>query len=290
MNILSIFEPAEPTTSNASPEGQEATGAAVSTESQGISQGTEDNTSETGETTSPDTTGQEVTEKPAFDYEKAYSELRKDYTKKSQELSELKKTSQQSPQQQQRQAEDIVNMQGWDKDTKDTFWAAFEEDPQAALSLVVQNMLPNTVQQTIQQALQPLLAREQAHQEQETVKAVSGTIKDLSKQYPSLATKEGLGKLMDTVKEIANDLGNPGLVENPSPRILRMAAQEAFPQDQAQLIEALKLQGANEAVENIRAKQGASAKSGKAQTEQKSSADAIKEAILNASKGGGFWG
>lgn len=218
------------------------------------------------ETPSEEEQGEEE-EQPEFDFATAYSELRKDYTRKTQELSELKKQQQyQPPAQEQAGAEDL----------NARFIEEFNQDPVGTLlrwngAITEQNLAPVREQQMAQD--------------------YSRNVETLAKNYPELQTEEGYKQFTGTLVEIAQELGNPNLVQNPPARILKMAANEAFGQSKARLYEKAKAKGKEEAMQTIRTKKGLGAPVGaKPKEVPKTAEEQIADSIVSAGRKGGIFG
>lgn len=162
-------------------------------------------------------------------------------------------------------------------DPNEAFWAQFRDNPLQAIMSVAAFAAGNQIA--------PL-------QEQQRASAVAANIKEIAKEYRQAGTQEGLPILMGKVREIAEDLGNPSLAENPTPRVLRMAAQEAWGDTKAQVYKKGKDAARAEAERNRQNKQGLGARSGaRQQPSDKTPEQSIKEGILAAGKaGGGIWG
>lgn len=163
------------------------------------------------------------------------------------------------------------------EDPNEIVAAALQRDPIGTLNYFIQR--------ATQQALQPL------HEERET-KALADNIKAVAKEYPKVKSEEGMTTLLGKVAEIAEELGRPELASNPTPRVLRMAAEEAFGSTKADLYKRAKNAGREEAEEARRAKQGAGTPKGAkpAPAAPKTAADEIKEGIMSVASSGGIWG
>jgi hypothetical protein len=177
--------------------------------------------------------------------------------------------------QQQRQPEQPQYNQE-QQEPNEVFWNAFQNDPFGTLQYLVQN--------AVQSETAPI------YEQQQTAK-----LKDhfgaLSKEYQQLNTEDGMTTFATKMQEIADELGNPSILENPSPRIMRMAALEAFGDSKASVYKKAKEQGRMEAENARKAKQGLSApRSTKPKQTQKTPEELIAESIVNAGSRGGLFG
>lgn len=226
---------------------------------------TEAGTNEAEEEAKEETPSEEP-EKGNFDYVKAYNELRKDHTRKSQELADFKRQAT-PPAQAAGQGEPNVN---------DTFWQIFQQDPMGTIDYLVN--------QGVEQKTAPIFEQRQT---ETTVK----NLEHLATEYKEVATQEGLTNLFAKVGEIADELGNPKLKDNPTKRVLDMAAREAFGDSKAKLYEKAKAKGKEEMMNSIRTKQGLTATSGtKPKSEPMSIEDQIADSIVGAGRKGGIFG
>lgn len=193
---------------------------------------------------------------------KAYQNLHREFTKSRQQPAA-------APQQ--------AQPGGQPMDPNSVFWDHFRDNPLG------------TIQQLVSMATQQQVAPlQQAREDEQLLK----NVETLAKQYPRAATDEGMGLLFGKVAEIASELGNPGLVKNPSPRVLRMAAAEAFGESGAKAYEMGKRAGREESTAARRTKQAANLpKGGKKQDSgELSPVEQMKANILAASQGGGIFG
>lgn len=222
---------------------------------------------------SPDESGQDDQPLPGGfksteDLAKAYQSLRAEYTKSRQQLAQVSATPISQPQ---------VQPGGQPMDPNSVFWDHFRDNPLG------------TIQQLVSMATQQQVAPlQQAREDEQLLR----NVETLAKQYPKAATDEGMGLLFGKVAEIANEIGNPGLIKSPTPRILRMAAAEAFGESGAKAYEQGKRAGREETAAARRTKQAANMpKGGKKQTEgELSPVEQMKANILAASQGGGIFG
>ncbi|WP_438447418.1 hypothetical protein [Gorillibacterium sp. sgz5001074] len=215
--------------------------------------------------------------KSAADLAKSYKELRKTFTQ-SRQQQPAGQPGQPSAGQQQQPADG----QGA-QDLNQVFWNNFRENPMGTLQYLIQQ----SATQLVQQSVSPLMEDRQTEQ-------LSRNIESVAKDYRQIGTPEGMQQLMEKVQEIAEqDFGNPGLANNPSPRLLRLAAQELFGDSKAKVFQKAKQKGRQEAEEARRRKQGLGAPAGSrkpAAPQAKSVADEIGDSIVKAGRGGGIFG
>ena len=284
---MSIFEPA--TIQTESPEmGQDEVATAEAQEMQDTAQ---EPIEETQVEAGADE-AQEVEEQPSDDteqgnesqlnYEVAYRELRRDYTRKAQELAELKRGQVQSPAQQ-------VAGQGQPDMSAltDQFWEEFQRDPVNVLfrfaDSVADQRLQN-YQQQVEQMVAPIY-------ESQAAQAYAKNMESIAKIHPELRTPEGYQQFNEKVHEIVNEVGNPNLIYNTPKRILDMAAKELFGDTGARLYQKAKAQGKEEALNAIRTKQGLSTQTGTKPKEQPVSLeDQVANSIVGAGRKGGIFG
>lgn len=221
---------------------------------------------ETEEDEDQESDDEEEEEQPV-DYAKLYKDLQRDYTKKAQELAQIKKGD---IGKQDEQVTETV-------DPQDKFWDMFQQDPMGTLDAYYQYRS--------QQDLAPIL------QERQTA-ALHSNVAAVAKEYPEVATQEGIKILFDTVSQIATEeYARPELINNPTQRLLRMAAAEAFGAKTAKIYAEAKQKGKQEALDSIKQKQGLSAQTGKKQQDQpKSLEDQLADSIVNAGRKGGIFG
>ena len=245
---MSIFEPA--TIQTESPEmGQEEVATAEAQEMQDTAQepieetqveAGADEAQEAEEQPSDDT---EQGNESQLNYEVAYRELRRDYTRKAQELAELKRGQVQPPAQQ-------VAGQGQPDMSAltDQFWEEFQRDPVNVLfrfaDSVADQRLQN-YQQQVEQMVAPIY-------ESQAAQAYAKNMESIAKIHPELRTPEGYQQFNEKVHEIVNEVGNPNLIYNTPKRILDMAAKELFGDTGARLYQKAKAQGKEEALNAIR--------------------------------------
>lgn len=124
-------------------------------------------------------------------------------------------------------------------------------------------------------------------EEREENNRINSGIDALIPRYPEIATEEGFALFSDKIRELQNDMGTRKL----SDRILKMAAAEVWPESKTQLYQTAKAKGKQEALDNIRAKQGVTTTTTKKPNEQpKSLEDQIADNIMNAGRSGGIFG
>ncbi len=279
---MSIFEPS--TTPDESPDitGQEEQGAEAGQEMQEQAQETsqEESGADAAAEEEQAPSQEEQGEEPEFDYVNGYNELRREFTRKSQELAQMKR--QQQPPQQQGQGQQ-VNQEA----LNNQFWQEFQNDPVNALFRVVDAMAGQKVRQYQDEVAQLIMPIYENQASQTFAKNMGG----LAKTYSELRTQEGYAQFSQKVNEIAQEMGNPNLVHNPPKRILDMAARELFGDSGSKMYQKAKAQGREEAINTIRAKQGLSAPAGAKPKEQpKSIEDQVAESIVGAGRRGGIFG
>jgi hypothetical protein len=180
---------------------------------------------------------------------------------------EFHKSRQQPNQQTQQQQTDNPN---------EVFWNAFQQDPFGTMQYLVNS--------AVQESTAPIY-------EQQATNSLAKNIENLSNDYQQVNTEEGLHSLFDKIHEISEELGNPNLVNNPSKRILRMAAEEAFGDSKAALYKKAKQKGKEEAEMTRKSKQGLSGPSGtKPKQTEKSPEELIADSIVGAGSRGGLFG
>lgn len=200
------------------------------------------------------------------DLETAYINLQREFTKSRQGGGQP--ASGQQPAQQQAPVAD-----NGQPDPNQAFWDQFKDNPLQAIMSVAAFAAGNQIA---------------PYEEKQRAATVAANIKEIAKEYRQAGTQEGLPILMDKVREIAEDMGNPSLADYPSPRVLRMAAQEAWGDTKAQAFKKGKDAARAELERNRQNKQGLGAKSGARQQKgDKTPEQSMKDAILAAGRGGG---
>lgn len=198
---------------------------------------------------------------------KAYKNLEREFHK-----------SRQQPQQDQYQQQQFQQqtMQQQIQDPNSQFWDLFQQDPISTMNFFINN--------AVQEQTKPIY-------ETQATQQLANNISQLSGQYDQVNTEDGLNQLFDKIGEISEELGNPSILENPSPRILRMAAQEAFGDQTAQLYQQAKQKGKEEAENNRKAKQGLTGPSGtKPKQNEKTPEEQLAEMIINSGRSGSMFG
>ena len=193
---------------------------------------------------------------------RAYSELQKQFTQSRQQPTQQQQFQQ--PEQQQ-------------PDYTEVFWENFNNDPLKTMEFLVSNV--------VNQKTAPIYEQ----REQETL---GKNIEALAKDYKQATTEEGMTAMFQKIGEIAQDLGNPKLAQNPSPRVLKMAAQELWGDSKAQLYTKAKEQGRLDAEASRQAKLGVTAigVTKKPNEAPKSEADHIIDGMMAASGKRGLFG
>lgn len=202
------------------------------------------------------------------DLAKAYRNAQKKISQQSEELRQYK---QQPETQNQQQMPDNYN---------DIIHEEFQRNPAGTINYLVEQQM----KQQMEQHVQPL--QQQIQDEQ-----LGKSMDPISKQYTQARSEEGMVELFSKVGEIAQELGNPKLAQNPSQRVLKMAAQELWGESTAQVYQKAKSQGRQEAQSTRQQKQGLDVKtSKKPQTQQLTPEQEIRQGILNAGSGSGLFG
>lgn len=197
---------------------------------------------------------------------KAYKNLEKQFHK----------SRQPEPEQQQYQQQQTLQQQV--EDPNSVFWDAFQNNPMGTIQWLIN--------QGVQEQVAPIYERQSTNEFAQNLYDVSQE----SPEYSQINTDEGLNKLIETVQDIAEELGNPELASNPSKRMLRMAAQEAFG-NKADLYKQAKQKGYEEAEQNRKAKQGLGAPSTKKPKQaDKSPEEQLADMIVSAGRSGGIFG
>ncbi|QHT60665.1 hypothetical protein GXP70_12420 [Paenibacillus lycopersici] len=201
------------------------------------------------------------------DLAKAYTNLQREFTKQRQGGGQG--GQQQAPTQQQ--------PAGQHQDPNAIFWDSFKSDPFGTMLQMIRF--------TTQGEIAPIL-------EQRNNETLGRNFEAVAKAYPAARTEEGMKQVWEKVSEIANELGNPQLMQQPTERILRMAAQEAFGSSTSKAYEQGKRAGREDAANTRRNKQAANMPKGNKQQKPTdlSPAEQMKANILAAGKGGGLFG
>lgn len=219
-----------------------------------------------------------------FDYEKAYRELRKDYTRKAQKLAEYER-QQQPPAQQPGQGQ---QPQATMEQLRQQLEEQFTMDPVGTMLRVadaIANQRMSEYQQEVHQLVNPLYEKDVQAEYRSNMENLAGT-------YAELKTEEGYELFLATLNNVAHEIGDPQkLLARPPMRLLKMAAQEAFGDRADKLYQKAKAKGKEEALNTIRTKQGLSAPTGTKPKEQpKSIEEQIADSIVSAGRRGGIFG
>lgn len=164
------------------------------------------------------------------------------------------------------------------EDPAEMFFQSFRENPLGTLNYLIES--------AVQQRTAPIY-------EQRADETLAKNIESIATEYKQVNSADGMGKLFDRVREIAEDLGNPSLARNPNQRILRMAAAEVFGDTRQKLYDKAKAAGRQEAESTRQSKRalGAPSATKPKQTEApKSEADLIRESIRAAGARSGLFG
>lgn len=199
-------------------------------------------------------------EQAAFDYQKAYRELQRDYTKKAQELAALKKSANNPPP---------------EPEAVEQFWEEMQRDPRGAIERVAMAKA--------QEMVAPFW-------QAEAEKNYGVNLQAVAKEYPAVQTEEGYAKFAAAVKEMAAAWGAPHLLYNPPPELLDAAAKKTFGPGPGRLYQQGREKGRQEALDNLRSKQGLAANTIKPKKEQKTPEEAYAESIMAAGRRRGIFG
>lgn len=200
------------------------------------------------------------------DLANAYLNLHREFTKSRQQ------GQQQPPTPQGQQS--ATNGQA---DPSQAFWQHFQQDPLSTIQYLINN--------AVQSQTAPIIEQRQTDTLRQNIAAVA-------KEYGQINSEDGVKQLFAKVGEIAQELGNPDLAKSPSQRILRMAAAEAFGETKQQLYNKAKSEGRQAAEAARQRKRGLEAPKGtnpKAKEQPLSEEDTIRQSILAAGRGGGFF-
>lgn len=148
----------------------------------------------------------------------------------------------------------------------DAFWDQLQENPKAA------------VQELVNAALAPI-------QQERQMETLTRNLDPIAKHYEQMHTEDGIAQFYGKVSEIANEMGNPSLIRNPSPRILRMAAEELWGRETREKAYRSGVEkGREEAEVARRNKQQLDVKVTPKTQESKSPVDEVADAILEAGR------
>lgn len=207
--------------------------------------------------------------KSVDDLVKGYKELHKQFTQARMQNSQ---TQQQPIQQQTAQQQ-----QQYDKDPNEIIWDALQRDPMGTLNYLIEN--------AVQQRTAPLI-------EEREVNTFTRNFEPVAKQYAHQFSQEGaMDSYIAKVHEIADEFGRPELKQNPTPRMMKMAAEELWGDSKAAIYQKGVQDARQQQDAARRAKQGVAVQtSKKPQTQPKSEEDLIREGILNAGVRRGIFG
>lgn len=247
--------------------------AAVNTENEEMNDEDQDDDQDTStdEDESPDNSGQG--EDLLAGKFKTQDDLVKGYQEAQRKLTQLAQQTKQSQTQQpvQQQPNDSGN-------TEEIFWESFQKNPLGTMQYLIDTAVTNKTA--------PIYERDQQ-------KVLATNMDPIAKKYAQVRTEEGMSQLFERVNDIAQEMGNPGLAQNPSERVLKMAAEELFGDNAATLFKKAKQAGRQEAEEARRNKQGVAVNTNSKKQQQeapKTEADLVKENIRNASRPTGIFG
>lgn len=221
-----------------------------------------------------------------------HKELRTAFTRKAQEAAELKRQLEAMQSQQQQPP---VQGQGMKREPQNM--AEFEQSlAQQVAQMREEGYHEAFIEARVDAATAnfrtTLISRQLEAQDNGRKNAqVNADIATITADYPDIATDIGMQLLASKVSEIAQEIGNPAMEQYPTKRILQMAAQEIWGDNKAKLYQSAKAKGKQEALDNIKAKQGVNTTISKKQNDQpKSPEDIIRENIVNAGRSGGIFG
>jgi len=278
---MSIFGDETITPPSASPEaGQEAVGAVDPEQSNPDFDDPEEqqderqaDPDEDEDDPSPDGTGQDGNLilgkfKSVDDLAKAYLNLQRQFTQERQRQAQTQNPQPQPPAQQQTGQPDLNKV----------FWDRFKVDPIGAIQAVALYVA--------QQQTAPILERQ-------VTATVSQNLAAVAREYRQLQTQEGMKQLYERVAEIAEEIGNPQLAQQPTLRVLRMAASELWGDTKAQVYQKAKQAGRAEAERTRQAKQGLGVQGVAAKRQPdtpKTPEQEIMDGLLSAAQDGGLFG
>lgn len=197
-------------------------------------------------------------EQAAFDYQKAYRELQRDYTKKAQELAALKKGANKP-----------------EPEEAEQFWEEMQRDPEGTIARVALAKA--------QEMVAPIW-------QAEAEKSYGTNLQAVAREYPAVQTEEGYAKFAATIKEMATAWGAPHLLYNPPPELLEAAAKKTFGPGPGRLYRQGKEKGRQETLESLRSKQGLAASTTKPKTEPKTPEEAYADSIMASGRRRGIFG
>jgi len=202
------------------------------------------------------------------DLAKAYQNLEREYTK-----------ARQGAGQQPGNQSSVVTQQNDQQqpDLNTMFWERFRDNPLQTMEAVIGHIVNDRTA--------PIF-------EERRTATLSSHIQNIAKSYPQVGTEEGLKQLVDKVREFAEEVGNPELIRNPTDKIMRFAAREAFGDTASKAFEKGKAAGRSESERTRQSKQGLGTKGGAKQqpAPAMSEEESTKAGILAAGRGGGLFG
>jgi|GEM_PF-5754156 len=200
---------------------------------------------------------------------RAYLNLQRQFTQERQRQAQTQNQQSQLPAQQ---------PQAGQPDLNQVFWERFKTDPIGAIQAVALYVA--------QQQTAPILERQ-------VTATVSQNLAAVAREYRQLQTQEGMKQLYERVAEIAEELGNPQLAQQPTLRVLRMAASELWGDTKAQVYQKAKQAGRAEAERTRQAKQGLGVQGVAAKRQPdtpKTPEQEIMDGLLSAAQDGGLFG
>lgn len=171
----------------------------------------------------------------------------------------------------------LPDQPGQQPDLNNVFWERFRDNPLATMEAVIGHIVNDRTA--------PIF-------EERRSSSIASHIQTIAKSYPQVGTEEGLKQLVDKVREFADEVGNPDLLRNPTDKIMRFAAREAFGDTVSKAFEKGKAAGRSESERTRQSKQGLGAKGGAKQQQAPamSEEESTKAGILAAGRGGGLFG
>lgn len=195
--------------------------------------------------------------KQELDYEKSYKSLLPDYTKKAQELKRIQKELEESKKPQiQPQAQPVAPTLS-DEEINDNLLELLTTNPSKALQIAADMGSKQALAQ-VQGIVNPLLQAQQAQQAAHLDAQLKSNFESVTKLYPNVG-QDALQLFIDTAVDTAEKWGNENLIYDAD--FMSMVGASTLGN---QVYTTAKQQGKEEALEELRAKQGLSASASKA--------------------------
>ena len=195
--------------------------------------------------------------KQELDYEKSYKSLLPDYTKKAQELKRIQKELEESKKPQiQPQAQPVAPTLS-DEEINDNLLELLTTNPSKALQMAADMGSKQALAQ-VQGIVNPLLQAQQAQQAAHLDAQLKSNFENVTKLYPNVG-QDALQLFIDTAVDTAEKWGNENLIYDAD--FMSMVGASTLGN---QVYTTAKQQGKEEALEELRAKQGLSASASKA--------------------------